>query len=175
MGCSALKWDSAMMLAKSFSLPSLRTHWVGVALALSLAVNLTFVAGYYMRSSLATRLTQSPQERVRFIQEQLQLTQPQQRAFTRFLRQVNMASADMRESNEDIADQLWKELSSEHPDVGALTRYSDQINSNRAAQQRQLLSVTVPFLDQLEPAQRAEFLRIVRAQQNPLTRVLRGN
>jgi hypothetical protein len=163
------------MLAKSFSLPSLRTHWVGVALALSLAVNLTFVAGYYMRSSLATRLTQSPQERVRFIQERLQLTQPQQRAFGRFLRQVNGATAEMRDNNEEIAEQLWQALSSEHPDVGALTRYSDEINSNRAAQQRQLLTLTVPFLDQLDATQRAEFLRIVRAQQNPLTRVLRGN
>jgi hypothetical protein len=163
------------MLAKTFSLPSLRTHWVGVALALSLAVNLTFVAGYYMRSSLATRLTQSPQERVRFIQEHLQLSQTQQRAFGRYLRQVHIATADMRESNEDIADQLWKELSSQHPDIGALTRYSDQINSNRAAQQHQLLSVTVPFLDQLDADQRAEFLRIVRVQPNPLTRILRGN
>jgi hypothetical protein len=163
------------MLAKSFSLPSLRTHWVAVALILSLAVNLAFVAGYYMRSSLATRLTRSPQERVRFIQEQLALTQPQQRAFARFLRQVNVATADLRESNEDVADQLWSELSSEHPDLGALTRYSDEINANRAAQQRQLLTVTLPFLDQLDPTQRAEFLRIVRAQPNPLTRVLRGN
>ena len=163
------------MLAKSFSLPSLRTHWVGVALALSLAVNLTFVAGYYMRSSLASRLTQSPQERVRFIQEQLQLTPQQQRAFQRFLRQVNVATADMRDDNQDVADQLWTELSSEHPDLGALTRYSDQINANRAEQQRQLLTLTLPFLDQLDATQRAEFLRIVRAQRNPLTRVIRGN
>lgn len=163
------------MLAKTFSLPALRTHWVGIALILSLALNLAFVAGYYMRSSLATRLTRSPQERVRFIQEHLQLTQPQQRAFGRFLRQANLATADMRENNEDLAQQLWTELSSEHPDAGALTRYSDEINANRAAQQRQLLTFTVPFLDQLDAAQRAEFLRIVRAQQNPLTRILRGN
>ena len=162
------------MLAKTFSLPALRKHWVGVALALSLAVNLTFVAGYYLRSSLATRLTQSPQERVRFIQEQLQLTPQQQRAFQRFLRQVNVATADMRDDNLDIADQLWTELSSEHPDLGALTRHSDQINANRAAQQRQLLTLTLPFLDQLDATQRAEFLRIVRAQQNPLTRVIKG-
>lgn len=163
------------MLAKSFSLPSLRPHWVGIALVLSLAVNLAFVAGYYMRSSLATRLTRSPQERVRFIQEHLQLTEPQRRAFARFLRQANVATADMRENNEDLANQLWTELSSEHPDVGSLTRSSDEINANRAAQQRQLLTLTVPFLDQLDATQRAEFLRIVRAQPSPLTRVLRGN
>ena len=163
------------MLARTFSLPSLRPHWVGIALVLSLAVNLAFVAGYYMRTSLATRLVRSPQERVRFIQEQLQLTQPQQRAFQRFLRQANVATADMRDSNEDVANQLWTELSSDHPDLATLTRYSDEINSNRATQQRQLLTVPLPFLDQLDASQRAEFLRIVRAQQNPLTRVLRGN
>ena len=162
------------MLAKSFSLPSLRAHWVGIALVLSLAVNVTFVVGYYMQSSLATRLTQSPQERIRFIQERLQLTPQQQRAFQRYLRQVNVATADMRDDNLDVADQLWAELNSEHPDVGKLTHYSDQINGNRAAQQRQLLTLTLPFLDQLDPTQRAEFLRIVRAQQNPLTRVIRG-
>jgi len=163
------------MLAKSFSLPSLRPHWVGIALVLSLALNVAFVAGYYMRTSLATRLVQSPQARVRFIREQLQLSPPQQRAFQRFLRQANLATRDMRESNEDVAEQLWSEMSSEHPDLAALTRYTDEINANRAAQQRQLLNATLPFLDQLDAAQRAEFLRIVRAQQNPLTRVLRGN
>ena len=163
------------MLAKSFSLPSLRPHWVGIALVLSLAVNVAFAAGYYMRSSLATRLVQSPQERVRFIQERLQLTEPQQRAFQRFLRQANVATADLRDDNEDVAQQLWGELSSEHPDLETLTRYSDQINNNRAAQQRQLLTITLPFLDQLDASQRTEFLRIVRAQQNPLTRVIRGN
>ena len=163
------------MLATSFSLPSLRGHWVGILLVLSLALNVTFAAGYYMRSSLAHLLVQSPQQRIQFIQERLQLTPQQQRAFQRFLRQANVATADMRDANLDVADQLWGELSSDHPDVATLTRYSDEINNNRAQQQRQLLSLTVPFLDQLDPAQRAEFLRIVQAQQNPLTRVIRGN
>lgn len=164
-----------MMLAKSFSLPSLRTHWVGVALALSLAVNLTFAFGYYTRSQLAARLVQSPAERAQFIQEQLQLRPEQQRAFTHFLRQINVATADMHDDNKNLADQLWTQLSSDKPDVAALTRISDEINGNRALQQRKLLELTVPFLDQLDGAQRTEFLRIVRAQQNPLTRVIRGN
>ena len=163
------------MLAKSFSLPALRTHWVGVALALSLAVNLTFAIGYYTRSTLAGRLVQSPQERVQFIQEQLQLSPDQQRVFTRFLRQVNAATRDMREDNEDVANRLWTELSSDKPDIAALTRASDEINTNRAAQQRKLLELTLPFLDQLDGPQRSEFLRMIRAQQNPLTRVIRGN
>ena len=163
------------MLAKTFSLPSLRPHLVGIALVLSLAVNCAFVAGYYMRSSLATRLVRSPQERVRFIQEQLQLTPEQQRGFRQFLRQANMATAEMRDNNEAVADQLWTELSSEHPELARLTGYSDQINANRAAQQRRLLTAALPFLDQLDPAQRSEFLRIVQAQPNPLTRVIRGN
>jgi hypothetical protein len=164
-----------MMLAKSFSLPSLRTHWVGIALALSLAVNLTFAAGYYTRMQLADRLVQSPADRIQYIQRQLDLKPEQQHAFAQFLHAVGTATHQLREGNEPLAEQLWTELSSDQPDSVVLTRISDEINGNRAQQQRKLLELTVPFLDQLDGSLRTEFLRLFRTQQTPLTRIIRGN
>src|SRR4051812_10897888 len=99
-----------MMLAKTFSLPPLRAHWLGITLALSLAVNIAFALGYYQRTHLAASLAESPAARADFIRQQLQFTPQQDREFSSFLGRIGAARSDLRKRNQELADGLWSEL-----------------------------------------------------------------
>jgi uncharacterized membrane protein len=131
-----------------------------VALALSLALNLCFVAGAVWIRVQAPALPASPAERLQRIGTELQLDPQQRQAFERYTENLRAHMQQMREKVEPQMSASWSELAKPDPDPGTAARLFDEAGQTRRTLQRELLAPTLAFLSTLSPEQRAKFVEL---------------
>jgi uncharacterized membrane protein len=131
-----------------------------VALMLSLALNLCFVAGALWIRIQGPALPASPAERLQRIGAELALDPQQRQAFEQYSQIVRMHMQQMRETVEPLMNAAWSELAKPDADQATAARLFDEAGQARRSLQRELLSPTLAFLATLSSEQRAKFVEL---------------
>jgi uncharacterized membrane protein len=136
-----------------------RRRLLGTLLALSVALNLCFVAGALWtyshsgpRPSLETRLGRVPAE--------LALDPRQQAAFEKYAGGVRVRIRQMREAVEPLLGEAWAEIAKPDADASHITALFAAAGDKRRGFQRDLATETLSFLAILSPEQRLKFVEI---------------
>ena len=149
-----------MTLASATARGTARHPLLWVALALSLALNLCFVAGAVWIRVQAPALPASPAERLQRIGTELQLDPKQRQAFVRYTEDLRTHMQQMHEKVEPLMSAAWAELAKPDPDQATAARLFDEAGQTRRGLQRELLAPTLAFLSTLSPEQRAKFVEL---------------
>lgn len=127
-----------------------RLLWI--ALALSLTLNICFVAGL---AWMHIHAPASPIVRMRHFGDSLNLNSDQRQAYDQFLRTLRMRGRFTRESNQPLIENLWSEIGKPTPDTSTVAKLADQVNSNREGFLREVSTALDTFIKTLTPEQRA--------------------
>jgi uncharacterized membrane protein len=127
-----------------------RSLWI--ALALSLTLNVCFLAGL---AWMHIHAPPPPFVRMQHFGDSLNLNSGQRQAYEQFLRTLRLRGRFVRESNQPLIENLWGEVAKPTPDTATVTKLSDQINSNRESLEREVSTALDTFIKTLTPEQRA--------------------
>jgi Spy/CpxP family protein refolding chaperone len=152
-------------LAEAAPKSSMRGRLVWVALALSLTLNVFFVAGL-LWFQVAGQPMHTPAERIAATASELNLTAEQRDDFQQFVHEVQEHSRHLRESNQPLIQQVWDELAKPQPDQALIARLVDEATDNRHTYQKEMATVLTQFLAVLSPEQRAQFVALAKRQQD---------
>ena len=149
-----------MTFASAAARGATRHPLLWVALTLSLALNLCFVAGALWIRIQGPAMSASPAERLQRIGAELALDPQQRRAFERYSETVRTHMQQMRETVEPLMSAAWSELAKPDADQVTAARLFDEAGQTRRSLQRELLTPTLTFLATLSPEQRAKFVEL---------------
>jgi uncharacterized membrane protein len=127
-----------------------RLLWI--ALALSLTLNICFLAGI---AWMHMHAPPSPIVRMQHFGDSLNLNGGQKQAYEQFLRTLRLRGRFVRESNQPLIENLWSEIAKPTPDTATVAKLADQVNSNREGLQREASTALDTFIKTLTPEQRA--------------------
>lgn len=136
-----------------------RRRIILAALAISLVLNLCFVAG-----AVWTRLHEPlpPGERFQAIAGELSLSPEQRAAFDRYVKAMRARSRQSRAEIEPVIAAAWAEIAKSNPDRAEIEQLFDQAAEKRRSFQRDGAAATLQFLATLSPEQRAKFVALAR-------------
>jgi uncharacterized membrane protein len=144
-----------------------RGRLVWLALALSLTLNVCFLAGLaWMR----LHAPPPPYIRMQHFSDSLNLSDTQHQAYDQFLRTIRLRGRFMRESNQPLIEDIWSELAKPTPDTATVAKLSDQINSNREGFQHEVSTALDAFIKTLTPEQRAQLAAKAKAPPDEMAR-----
>jgi Spy/CpxP family protein refolding chaperone len=135
-----------------------RLLWI--ALALSLTLNVCFLAGLAWMHMHAPG---PPIVRLQRFGDTLNLTGDQRQTYEQFLRTLRQRGRSVRDGNQPLIQELWSEIAKPTPDTAAIAKLADQINSNRTALQREASTALDTFIKTLTPEQRAQLAAKAKA------------
>lgn len=139
---------------------SVRHPLLWVALALSLALNLFFVAG-----ALWTRFHEPPpltrEERFDQVATALALDPQQRAAFAGFSQTMRGQLEATREAASPLVHAAWAELIKSQPNEAKVMALLDQAAEVRRSHLNEITEATIRFLRILTPGQRANFVKVV--------------
>jgi uncharacterized membrane protein len=144
-----------------------RLLWI--ALALSLTLNICFLAGL---AWMHLHAPPPPIVRMQHFGDSLNLNAGQRQAYEQFLRTLRLRGRFVRESNQPLIENLWNEIAKPTPDTSTIAKLSDQINSNRGGLQREVSTALDAFIKTLTPEQRAQLAAKAKAPPNEPARRL---
>jgi Spy/CpxP family protein refolding chaperone len=140
---------------------SVRQHLFSILLALSLALNLFFVAG-----ALWIRIhgppPMSPEERLQHVGAQLSLDPQQKQAFDQYSRAVRARMQAMHKAVDPLINSAWSEVAKPDADEAKVVQLFGEAAQTRHSVMSQLAPVTLSFLATLTPEQRAKFVQLIR-------------
>jgi uncharacterized membrane protein len=140
----------------------MRQHLIWVVLALSLALNLCFVAGALWIRMHEPALLASPEERLQRIGAELALEPQQKLEFDDYSRAVQERVQKMHLAVEPLVGNAWSELAKPDADAAKVMQLFDEAAQKRYGFRRDLTSKTLSFLSTLSPEQRARFVALAR-------------
>jgi Spy/CpxP family protein refolding chaperone len=136
-----------------------RQQILWVAVSLSLALNVFFVAG-----ALWTRFHAPPPltRAMRFdeMATALGLDQKQRQAFAGYSQIMQAQLEKTRDSAQPLVRAAWAEVSRPHADEAKVMQLLDQAALVRRAHLKQITTATIAFLQNLSPEQRAKFVTV---------------
>ena len=135
-----------------------RLLWI--ALALSLTLNVCFLAGL---AWMHIHAPPPPIVRMQHFGDSLNLNGDQRQAYEQFLRTLRLRGRFVRESNQPLIQDLWNEIAKPTPDTAAVAKLADQVNSNRESLQRDVSTALDAFIKTLSPEQRAQLAAKAKA------------
>jgi Spy/CpxP family protein refolding chaperone len=139
-----------------------RQHLFWVALALSLALNIFFVAGAVWIRVHRPPLPMTPEERLQQMEPQLALDPQQKEAFDRYAKTVRSRVQMMHDAVEPLIGNAWSELARPDADEPRVMQLFDEAAQHRRNFRRELTTTTLSFLATLSPEQRARFVELAR-------------
>jgi Spy/CpxP family protein refolding chaperone len=138
-----------------------RQHLVSILLALSLALNLFFIAG-----ALWIRIhgppPMSPAERLEHIGTQLALDPQQKQAFEQYAQAVRTRMQVMHKAVDPLIGNAWSEVAKPDADETKVVALFDEAAQTRREYMREMAPTTLAFLAKLSPEQRAKFVELIR-------------
>lgn len=148
-------------LAEAGAKSGTRGRLLWVALALSLTLNVFFVAGLIW--SRAAEPSAPPfADRLTRVAGEVNLSQDQHLAFQQLLQEMENRSQRLRDSNHPILQHIWDELGAAQPDQALISRLVDEATENRRAYQMDVSAALGRFLAVLSPDQRARFVELAK-------------
>ncbi|HEX7970283.1 MAG TPA: periplasmic heavy metal sensor [Stellaceae bacterium] len=141
-----------------------RGRLLWVALALSLTLNIFFVAGL-LWTRAAEPVSAFP-ERLARVADEINLSQHQRGAFQQLQREMLDRSQRLRDSNRPVFQSIWDELGAAQPDQARISQLVDEATENRRAYQMDVSAALGRFLAVLSPEQRAQFVELAKRPHN---------
>jgi Spy/CpxP family protein refolding chaperone len=143
----------------------MRRRWPIVLLAVSLALNLCFIAG---AGWVHWHAPPGPEQRLKQVVRELKLDPNQNAAFQSYVRTIRARAMLMREETEPLITGAWEELAKPQPDQTRAMQLFDQVAEKRRAMLRETATETANLLASLSPEQREKFIAIWRQRRVPL-------
>jgi len=138
-----------------------------VALALSLTLNVCFVAGLvWTRTTDHPQPPMAPVERFQQIAKDINLSGDQLAAFQQFAQTFRDRQHLLHDQNKPLVDALWAEMAKPDADKDKIASLTDQAADNRRAAQKDNTAALLTFLAALNPDQRAQFTTLAQ-QRHP--------
>lgn len=142
-----------------------RQHLLWVVLALSLALNLCFVAGALWFRIHGPPPPINPQERLERIGAQLGLDPQQKTAFEQYSAAVRTHMQAMHKAVEPLMSKAWSEVGKPDADDATVVKLFDEAGQTRRSYMHEMAPITLGFLAKLSPEQRLKFVDLI--QQRP--------
>jgi uncharacterized membrane protein len=139
-----------------------RQHLLWAVLALSVALNLCFVAGALWIRMHEPMAPASPEERLQRIGAQLALAPQQKVEFDEYSQAVQERMRKMHEAVGPLVGSAWSELAKPDADAAKVLQLFDEAAQQRYGYRRELTLKTLSFLATLSPEQRARFVALAR-------------
>jgi Spy/CpxP family protein refolding chaperone len=131
-------------------------------LAVSLALNVLFVAGAVWSRVHAPFGPPGWQHEYRQIAAQLDLDPEQRTRFDRYVADMQAHGARMRQQMGPLIGGAWDEIAKPAPDQAQIMQHFDEASQKWREFQRESATQTLDFLSTLSPAQRSKFVAIVK-------------
>jgi Spy/CpxP family protein refolding chaperone len=156
-----------MMLAEPAVRSAARQNWWKVLLALSLALNLFFVAGALWFRIHAPPPMLSPEDRLEQMAGELNLDGQQKQAFAHYSQTIRERMRAMHGAVQPLIANAWSEVGKPGADEAKVMQLFDQASQERRAFMRDLTTTTLAYLATLSPQQRAKFVQLARQRPRP--------
>jgi Spy/CpxP family protein refolding chaperone len=134
-----------------------RRLWVG-ALAVSIALNLCFVAGALWTRFNPPTAPAVAVERFHKLEASLDLNAEQRAAYRSYVAQTRDRVARLHREIDPLLDAAWAEIAKPQPDNGYLLQRFDDAAARWRAYQHEAMDSTLALLAKLTPEQRATFV-----------------
>jgi Spy/CpxP family protein refolding chaperone len=135
--------------------------WIAL-LAVSLVLNLCFVAGAVWSRLHPPAARVDLAERYRQMAAQLDLDAQQRTAFDHYVGAIRGRTEQVRQDTDPLMNAAWDELAKPQPDMTRVESLFDEAAEKRRAMQHETTTQTVQLLSALSPAQRAKFVATMR-------------
>jgi uncharacterized membrane protein len=143
---------------------NIRQQILWAAVAVSLALNLFFVAGaLWTRFHVPPPLTR--EARFEEMAAALALDPQQRQAFANYSQTMRTQLVEMRDAAQPLVRAAWAEVSRPHADEAKVMQLIDQAAQVRRGHLNQITAATIAFLQRLSPEQRKKFVKV--AHQGP--------
>ena len=152
---------SAVTVGRTGAGPHRSRLWIAL-LAVSLVLNLCFVAGAVWSRLHPPAARVDLAERYRQMAAQLDLDAQQRSAFDRYVGAIRGRTEQMRQDTDPLMSAAWEELAKPQPDMTRVETLFDEAAEKRRAMQHETTAQTVQLLSSLSPAQRAKFVATMR-------------
>ena len=130
----------------------------GALLAVSVALNLCFVAGAVWSRLNAPPAPINASERFRKLEASLDLTDQQRPAFQAYVAATLARSARLHREIDPLLDVAWGEIAKPQPDDGVLMQRFDEAATRWRSFQHEAVDATLALLANLSPEQRKKFV-----------------
>jgi Spy/CpxP family protein refolding chaperone len=140
----------------------MKTKLPWILLAVSLSLNVFFVAGYLYSSKLVQRMATSDTDRTRLVAQRLQLDTHQREEFRRLRALARDRATQLRQTNTEVVEALWDEIVKAQPDGQRIKELLEHLSDNRRAFNLAVMDLVGEFLKILRPEQRETFLQVIR-------------
>jgi uncharacterized membrane protein len=164
---------SMLTASRSAGLRSPRRHLLTTLVAISVALNLFFIAGAVWTRLNGPPAALSSDERYDQMAAELKLDPQQRVAFDRYVAAMRSRVEEMRRDVDPLIGNAWEELAKPQADANQVMASFDQASEKRRAFQRELTAQTITFLSVLSADQRKSFVSIVRDHRAPWFRAHR--
>ena len=139
-----------------------RRHLLWVLLALSVALNLCFVAGAMWIRVHPPSPPFGPSERLHRRAAELPLDPQQRQAFDRYAQTVRTLMEKMHQQVDPQIGDAWSELAKPDADETKVLQALEEAGETRRGFMREVTTATLSFLSTLSPEQRAKFVDLAR-------------
>ena len=154
-----------MSIASAAARGGVRSHLLWLILTLSLALNLFFMAGALWVHFNGPPVPMNAEERLQRIGAQLSLDPQQTKAFQQYSQAIRTRMQAMHKAVDPLMHNAWAEVAKPDADEAKVVQLFDEAGQTRRGLMRELAPVTLSFLAELSPEQRARFVQLV--QQRP--------
>ncbi|MGH6968695.1 MAG: periplasmic heavy metal sensor [Stellaceae bacterium] len=142
-----------------------RRRGVVIALVVSLAINVFFIAGLVGHLVFHFQFGHPPMEPIqRFerVSHEMGLSGVQLAAFNGMIATLRQHRWETFQKNRPIFDRIWDQLAKPQPDDKAVTDLITQADANHVAFQKNATAAMESFLATLSPEQRAQFADLAK-------------
>jgi Spy/CpxP family protein refolding chaperone len=154
-------------LAQMAAARGTRFHLVKALLALSVALNLFFVAGALWIRIHAPPPRINPGQRLEEMAGELELGPQQKAAFTHYSQTMRERMQAMHEAVRLQVASAWSEVAKPQADEAKVMQLLDQAAETRRHFVHDLTTTTLAFLATLSPEQRAKFVALIHRGPRP--------
>jgi uncharacterized membrane protein len=144
-----------------------RRHLLVTLVAISVALNLFFIAGAAWTRLHDPSAAFGTDDRYEQMAAELKLDPQQRAAFDRYVATMRTRVEEMRQQVDPLIASAWEEVAKPQTDTAQVMALFDRATEKRRAFQRELTTQTLGFLSALSPEQRGKFVAIVREHRAP--------
>lgn len=142
-----------------------RRRGVVIALVLSLALNVFFVAGLIGHLVFHVQFGHPPMgpiQRFERASHEMDLSGAQRTAFDGMIATLRQHRRETFQKNRPLFDQIWDQLAKPRPDDTVIADLIAQADANHVAFQKEATAAMESFLATLSPQQRAQFADLAK-------------
>lgn len=138
----------------------MKTWLPWVLLAVSLALNLFLVAGFFWTRS-AIAMWRDPDARFEMVADRLELTDPQRAQFKQAMETLKSKGFGRWDERREARREIFDMALQPNPDRAAIVARVEEMTRERTQRMTEVLDIMLPFLASLTPEQREELRELM--------------